>query len=105
MSMAAEMRAYRLSPDLAVESFGEQALVLLADRDRILTVNRAAADLLALLQQRLDVFTCDSLAALLADHYEMTAQQAAERAARLIASWEEYGILRGDGQTADKGET
>lgn len=104
MALSREAQAYRLSPDLAVERFGEQALVLLADHDQILTVNRAAADILALLEQRSGVFTVEELAALLTDHYEMTAQEAAERAARLIASWERYGILRGDGESADKGE-
>jgi hypothetical protein len=45
--------AYRLAPRLAVERFGPEAVVLVEDRERFLTVNRAALDLLTIVRRNL----------------------------------------------------
>ena len=37
--------SYRFSPDLAIERFDEEAILFVAERDALITVNRGAADL------------------------------------------------------------
>ena len=41
-------RCYRFAPRLYLEHFGNEALLLVGDRDRLLTINTAAAQLLDL---------------------------------------------------------
>ena len=64
---------YCLSPDLVVEYFQDQSLLLLAMQDTILTVNRAAAELLELFQVTIEerYFSAEDLSALLTQHYDI----------------------------------
>jgi hypothetical protein len=88
-------RTCRLAPDLLLERFKGQALVLLANDDRFLTVDHAAADLMALIRVGLEAtgFDCASLAALLARHYALAPGAAQSEASLLIEEWLEQGIL------------
>ena len=38
------MFAYRFSPNLAIERFSDEAILFVAERDALITVNRGAAD-------------------------------------------------------------
>jgi hypothetical protein len=37
--------SYRFAPDLAIERFDEEAILFVAERDALITINRGAADL------------------------------------------------------------
>jgi hypothetical protein len=86
---------YRLSPELAVERFGEEALILLETQDRFLTVNRAAADLAELIESVFagQLFAAHDLVALLVQNYELEAEEAAQEAQALIEAWLEQGLF------------
>ena len=88
---------YRLAPGLAIESFEDEALVLLAMQDRFVRVNRAAGELLVLMQSTLEDrdFSVAELAFLLGEHYDLTPPSAQEQAHVIIALWQEHGILIG----------
>jgi len=78
-----------------VERFGEEALILLETQDRFLTVNRAAADLVQLIESAfaLEPFTADDLVALLVQNYQLEAAEAAQEAQTLLDSWLEQGLF------------
>jgi hypothetical protein len=86
---------YRLSPELAVERFGEEALILLETQDRFLTVNRAAADLVELIGSAFAArqFTADDLVALLVQNYQLGVAEAAQEAQSLLEAWLEQGLF------------
>ena len=75
---------YRLSPDLVLERFDGQALILLGRQDGFLTVNSAAADLFELVNETFAGvgFAGSDLAALFSEHYRLTTSQAHEEARR-----------------------
>jgi hypothetical protein len=39
--------SYRFSPDLGIERFADEAILFVAERDALITINQAAADLFA----------------------------------------------------------
>ena len=85
----------RLAPDLVLECFGNQALILLAWQDRMLTVDRAAIDIVELVHTELEeaCWTTKDFADLLARHYDLTGQEADLEAGSLVAAWLEQGML------------
>jgi hypothetical protein len=86
---------YRLSPDLVLERFTDTALILLSSRDRFVTVNQAAADVLVRMQRSLGdmAFSSVQLATLLRAHYRLSQDQALREAGDIVASWMRQGIL------------
>jgi len=89
------MDGVRFAPDMVLERFGNQALILLAWHDRMLTVDQAAMDIVELGGAELKeaYWTTKDLADLLARHYELTAQEADLEADSLVDAWLEQGIL------------
>jgi hypothetical protein len=85
----------RFAPDMVLERFGNQALILLAWHDRMLTIDQAAIDIVELVQAELKEahWTTKDLADLLDRHYELTAQEADVEADSLVDAWLEQGIL------------
>ena len=88
---------YRVSPDLVLERFTNTALILLASRDRFVTVNQPAADVLLRMQCSFGdlPFSSAQLAALLRTHYRIGKVQALKEAGDIVASWTQQGILIG----------
>lgn len=86
---------YRVSPDLALEHFGDQSIVLLAMQDRFLAVNKPAAILLELVMTTFGDhgFSDEELSILLAQHYDLAEAEAQEEARRIRISWSRQGIL------------
>jgi hypothetical protein len=86
---------YRVSPDLALEHFGDKSIVLLAMQDRFLTVSKPAAVLLELIMTAFEgrSFSDEELSTLLAQHYDLTEVKAQEEVRRILASWSQQGIL------------
>jgi hypothetical protein len=89
--------AYRLSPDVVLEWFGDEALILLADRDVFIRVNRPAGDLLTLMQNAFGgrAFSPRELAELFASHFDLSEDDAAAKSGQLLESWSVHGIVAG----------
>jgi hypothetical protein len=85
----------RLAPDAFLESFGPSAVILLAERDRWLVVNRAAAELFAEIRRAFDgaPFTPAELASLLRAAYRLGPAEASGKARALFDDWSRRGIL------------
>jgi len=79
-------RSYSFSEELCLESFGNEAILLVADWDRLLTVDAAAAQLLSFLQSRLgtEPFSRNGLSSLLSEHYELSEMDANEEMVKLL---------------------
>ena len=86
---------YRIAPDLALESFGDKALLLLAQHDIFITVNKSAADLLILMMDTFGTrpFQAAEFVGILEAHYDLTGPQAEMRADRVLRSWSGHGII------------
>lgn len=71
---AALARYYRFAPNLFLERFDQEALLLVADCSRLLTINAAAADLfeLAMAEFAARSVTVDDIANWLEQHYDLT---------------------------------
>jgi hypothetical protein len=95
MNRAPESFVYCVSPDLALEHFGDKSIILLAMQDRLLTVNKAAAVLLELIMTTFEgqSFLDEELSTLLTQHYHLTKAKAQEEVRRILTSWSEQGIL------------
>lgn len=91
----AEALVYRLSPNLVLEYFEDEALALLATQDCFVRVNKAGADLIRLVQAAFAAqsFSDKDLEALLANHFELAAEESCAAAQRILMSWVEHGIL------------
>jgi len=78
-----------------VEYFQDQALILLTLQDTILTVNRAAAELLELLQVTFEerYFSAEDLSALLTQHYDINRAAALIESREVLSSWLQNGVL------------
>ena len=99
------MKTYHLSPNLAIEHFEEKALILVAEQDKFLTVNQAAASLLKLTQDAFGgkTFSEKDLSSLFLKHYHIPETKARDTVRKIIVSWLKYGILingRGGGKVA-----
>ena len=90
------MRLFRLSPLVCLERFDADALLLVADRDRLLTVNAAAADLYTEAAQAFGnrQFSLEEGVGWLADHYDLSAQQCRVKARELLAFGLKQGLVR-----------
>ncbi len=86
---------WQVASDLALEAFGDKAVVLLAMRDSWITINRPAAQLLALMLETFShkPFSRESFANLLAQHYDLDAAAALEEAQITLTSWMKQGIV------------
>ena len=87
--------AYRLAPTIAMERFGEEALVFLAESETFITVNEAAADVLGLMLDAFAdrAFVGAELVALLLRHYDLEARAATGEAEEILACWTTAGII------------
>ena len=98
---------YQFSPHLVAERFDDEALVLVAEQDRFLTINRAALDLMELMRCAFGErgFSVQELAALLDGHYELSLEQSSQEAQAVVAAWFDQGILAlaVDGASVDAG--
>ena len=90
------MHLFRMAPRVYLERFEAEALLLVADRDRLLTVNAAAADLFseAVLVFGNRQFSLEEGAGWLDDHYDLSAQQCRVKARELLAFGLKQGLLR-----------
>jgi hypothetical protein len=99
--------AYQFSRELVIEPFEDEALLLVAEQDRFLTVNRAALDLIELMRGAFGerAFSVPELAALLEAHYDLSSERCTVESAAILAAWFEQGILTlpGDGPRLDTG--
>lgn len=90
-----DLSAYRLSPDLALEYFGDKAIILVAMEDRFLTVNKPAAELLELIEATFKerIFSGEELSALLQKHYHLPRTKTQKETLRILTTWSKQGIL------------
>ncbi len=81
------VHCYRLSEELCLESFGDESILFIADWDRLLTLDTAAARLFSLLQAKLGTkpFSRTDLTLLLREHYELSAADVDAEVAKLLA--------------------
>ena len=86
---------YQFSPHLVIERFDDEGLVLVAEQDRFLTINRAALDLMELMRSAFGErgFSVQELVALLDGHYELSLEQSSQEAQAVVAAWFDQGIL------------
>lgn len=68
------MHLYQISPHIYVESFDEDAVLLVADRDVMVTVNRAAAELFEKAKATMEnsFFSRSDCVNFLLDQYDLT---------------------------------
>ena len=81
------MKHYRLSPNVHVELFDEEAIFFVADRDVMVTVNQAAAELYEAAQHSLkhQPFTRSECRDFLLENYDLSAEEAEEEALSLLS--------------------
>jgi hypothetical protein len=80
---------------MALEHFGDKALILLAMQDKLVTVNAATAHLVGLMQERFarQGFAAEDLAMLMVDNYDLDVQEAKAEAEALLGDWSAEGLL------------
>jgi hypothetical protein len=81
------MRRYLLSPSVYLERFDAEALLLVADWNRLLTINPGAADLFELssAEFRARDFTSADLTAWLCRHYDLPVAECRSKSRELLA--------------------
>ena len=81
------MRRYRLSQDVHVEMFDDEAILFVAERNVMLTVNPAAAELFAAAHSVLAdrPFTRSECTDFLLDSYEISPEQAERQTLSLLS--------------------
>ena len=86
LSIMPEPALYRLSPDLVIEYFGEEAIILLTEQDILITVNSASARLLEFIRETFAErdFSRDELVLFLRERYDITDSAACKEARRLL---------------------
>lgn len=89
----AMISVFRLSPKIYLERFDDGALLLVADRDRLLSVNLAAAELFDEVSRTFasKSFTLEQGCAWLASQYELRPGECLARARGLLA----FGLRQG----------
>jgi hypothetical protein len=97
------MTVFQLSPRVYLERFDTDSLLLVADRDRLLTINGAAADLFeeAIGDLGGASFTLEEGADWLAGHYEMSVRQCRLKARELLAFGLKHGLVSRIGRSGD----
>ena len=80
-------KAYRLSPSLYLEWFDDEALLLVADSDLLLTINRGAGELFEALAEAFSgrTFTLPDAVVWLGRNYELAAAACRTQARNLLA--------------------
>jgi len=86
---------YCLSEKLSLECFGDEAILLVADWDRLLTLDRIAAQLFVLLQAKLgtEPFDRTDVSMLLSEHYDLGASDVDAEVVKLLAFGLRQGIV------------
>jgi len=81
------MKRYRFSPHVYVEYFDDDAILLLADRDVMVTVNRAAAELYELFRKQTGdrLFTRNDCAAFLEKSYDLPERKVPSQVRSLLS--------------------
>jgi hypothetical protein len=89
------MCTYRLSDEVCLESFGAEAILFIADWDRLLTIDRTATDLFERLKAELGTasFSRDDLTRLLSKRYQFDEAMAGEETKKLLAFALRQGIV------------
>jgi hypothetical protein len=89
---------FRLRPDIAIEDFGETAVLFLEEDERFVTVNRAAADLVPLIREAFGDQYLDTarLAALFERSFELGGETAWEASAGVVRDWLVCGLFEED---------
>jgi hypothetical protein len=86
------MHCYQISPHIFLESFGEDAVLLVADRDVMVTVNHAAAQLFTLAQATAGrrVFSRSDCVYFLLDNYALSRLDAEKKMRSILG----FGLKR-----------
>lgn len=89
------VHSYRFSEELSLESFGDEAILQIADWDRLLTLDATAVRLFRLLQRKLGSkpFSRNGLSQLLQEHYDLNNAEAEAEMKGLLAFGLRQGIL------------
>ncbi len=90
-----KVRRFRLGERVYLERFDSEALLLVADQDRLLTVNAAAADLFAAVRAFFGStsFTVEEAAAWLTSRYALTPRQCRDKLRELLAFGLRHGLV------------
>ena len=80
------MCRYQLSPHVYLESFDEDAVLLIADQDYMITVNHAGAQLFRQAQEAVGdgLFSRSDCVNFLLEHYELTDHEAKKKMRSII---------------------
>jgi len=94
-AIKSHMKTYCIASDLALELFKDEAVVLLARKKSLITLDKPAAGLLTLIKETFSSksFSLLNLRELLTQHYDLTANKAEKEIRKILASWLEYGII------------
>ena len=97
------MHCFRLLPRVYLERFDSDSLLLIADRDCLLTVNSAAADLYveAVREFGSNRFSLQEVVDRLSAHYDLNTQQCRVKARELLAFALRHGLAGHAGQEKD----
>lgn len=80
------MCRYQFSPHVYLECFDEDAVLLIADHDYMITINRAGAELYEQAQEAIGngAFNRSDCIAFLLQHYELTEDEAEQKMRSII---------------------
>ena len=86
---------YQISPHVYLESFDKDAVLLVADRDMMVTVNHAAAQLFKQAQELFgnSMFSRSDCVTFLLDHYELTRLDAEQQMSSLLGFSLKQGVI------------
>jgi hypothetical protein len=87
--------SYRFSPDLAIERFADEAILFVAARDELITINQAAADLFeaAVAAFAGRSFDCKAAIEWFAYTYDLTVDDVNSKLRPLLAFAVRHGIV------------
>lgn len=87
-----------MAPDLVIENFGSESVVLLSDREQWIIVNKPAADILEVIKGSFGSgrFNTKDLTGILDSRYILSGEEAHEKACMLAGEWFEKGIFIDD---------
>ncbi len=86
---------YAITPHLALEYFGDEVLILLVHRNKLVTATRSLGAILELMQDRFGLrpFSRKEVAGLFAEHFGLTTSEAFKESRDLLHSWLDADIL------------
>jgi hypothetical protein len=89
------MHCYLLSPHVYLEPFDEDVVMLVADRDELITVNQAAAQVFTLARESVGdgAFSRIDCINFLLEHYELTRPDAERQMRALIGFAMNHGLV------------